>query len=148
MLNNPLEAAIDPEILVNASASRSGRIAFFGSFATALVLAGLAWPGTAASAEMPPSAPAPLAASRAPPFTATLSNTTPLVFGMSVGETADALGVPLTYVSGKPGHEIYLAIQHLGGSGLFPHNDRLYLQFRKGQLTGWKGDWGHYGRWP
>ena len=96
MLNNPLEAAIDPEILVNASASRSRRIAFFGSFAAALVLAGLAWPGTAASAEMPPSAPAPLAASRAPPFTATLSNTTPLVFGMSVGETADALGVPLT----------------------------------------------------
>ena len=134
---------------MNASASGSGcRLAFFGSVAAAFLLAGLTWPDAAVDAQVLPSTPAPIAVLRAPPFTATLSNTMPLVFGMSVGETADALGVPLTYVSGKHGHETYLAIQHLGGSGLFPHNDRLYLQFRKGQLTGWKGDWGHYWRWP
>ena len=134
---------------MNASARRGGRrIAFLGSLAVPFLLAGLTWPGVAATAQVPPSAQTPVIVLRGAPFTATLSNTTPLVFGMSANETADALGVPLTYVSGKPGHEIYLAIQHLGGSGLFPHNDRLYLQFRKGRLTCWKGDWGHYWRWP
>ena len=82
-----------------------------------------------------------------PPFTATLSNNTPLAFGMDVGDVSRALGEPLTYVSGPPGSEIYLAIRNLGGSGLFNHNDRLYLLFRKGRLTGWKGDWGHNWMW-
>jgi hypothetical protein len=27
------------------------------------------------------------------------------------------------------------------------HSDRLYLQFRRGRLTGWKGDWGHHWMW-
>ena len=35
----------------------------------------------------------------------------------------------------------------LGGSGLFNHRHRLFLQFRKGRLTGWKGDWGHNWMW-
>ena len=35
----------------------------------------------------------------------------------------------------------------LGGSGLFPIKDRLYLLFRKGRLAGWKGDWGHNWMW-
>ena len=35
----------------------------------------------------------------------------------------------------------------IGGSGLFPKRDRLYLQFRKGRLAGWKGDWGHNWMW-
>ena len=47
----------------------------------------------------------------------------------------------------RPGDEIYLAIRNLGGSGLFNHNDRLYLLFRKGRLAGWKGDWGHNWMW-
>lgn len=81
------------------------------------------------------------------PFTATLSNTTPLVFGMRADAAASALGVPLTYVKGRPGDEIYLAIRDIGGSGLFPRRDRLFLQFRKGRLTGWKGDWGHNWMW-
>ena len=38
-----------------------------------------------------------------------------------------------------PGDEIYLTFRDIGGSGLFPHTDRLYLQFRKGRLAGWKG---------
>jgi hypothetical protein len=76
------------------------------------------------------------------PFTATLSNNTPLAFGMDARDAAGALGTPLTYVSGRPGNEIYLAFRHGGGSGFFPRNDRLYLQFRGGRLAGWKGDWG------
>ncbi len=81
------------------------------------------------------------------PFTATLSNTTPLVFGMPADAAARALGAPLTYVSGRPGDEIYLAIRDIGGSGFFPRKDRLFLQFRKGRLTGWKADWGQNWMW-
>lgn len=81
-----------------------------------------------------------------PPFTATLSNVAPLAFGMSEAETAAALGAPLHYVGGRPGHEVFLAARP-GGSGYFPRDDRLYLQFRKGRLSGSKGDWGRRWMW-
>ena len=42
---------------------------------------------------------------------------------------------------------VFLTFRNLGGSGLFTHNDRLYLQFRNGRLAGWKGDWGHNWMW-
>ena len=45
------------------------------------------------------------------------------------------------------GEEIYLTFRHIGGSGLFYKKDRLFLQFRKGRLAGWKGDWGHNWMW-
>ena len=80
-------------------------------------------------------------------FSATLSNNTPLAFGMNVEDVSRALGQPLSHVSGRRGDEIYLAIRNIGGSGLFNHHDRLFLQFRKGRLTGWKGDWGHNWMW-
>ncbi|QOZ29407.1 hypothetical protein [Bradyrhizobium sp. CCBAU 51753] len=80
-------------------------------------------------------------------FTATLSNTTPLVFGMGVDDAQRALGTPLIYVRGRPGHEVFLTFRDLGGSGLVPHRDRLYLQFRKGRLAGWKADWGENWMW-
>ena len=82
-----------------------------------------------------------------PPFTATFSNNTPLAFGMDDGEAARALGTPLTYVKGRPGDEIFLTFRDIGGSGLFPHKDRLFLLFRKGRLAGWKGDWGNNWMW-
>jgi hypothetical protein len=90
---------------------------------------------------------APLDTSRSPPFTATLSNTTPLVIGMSADEATQALGTELKYLSGRPGDEIFLAFRHVGGNELFPKKDRLYLQFRQGRLAGWKGDWGHNWMW-
>lgn len=74
------------------------------------------------------------------------SNNVPLVFGMSKIDAATALGSKLAYISGKPGDEILLAIRRNGGSGLFPRADRLFLQFRRDRLTGWKGDWGTH--WP
>lgn len=89
----------------------------------------------------------PLTPSQNQPFTATLSNTAPLVFGMAADDAVRALGVPLTYVSGRPGSEIYLALRDIGGSGFFDRRDRLYLQFRKGRLTSWKGDWGRNWMW-
>jgi hypothetical protein len=82
-----------------------------------------------------------------PPFTATLSNNTPLAFGMDEEAAARALGTPLNYVSGRRGEEIYLTFRNVGGSELFYKKDRLYLQFRKGKLAGWKGDWGHNWMW-
>jgi hypothetical protein len=82
-----------------------------------------------------------------PPFTATLSNNTPLAFGMDEEQAARALGAPLTYVSGRPGDEIFLAFRHAGGNGFFNRKDRLYLQFRHGRLAGWKGDWGRNWMW-
>ena len=65
-----------------------------------------------------------------------------LVFGMSPGEAATALGVPLTYVRGHAGDELFLAIPNVKGSALSIRSDGLYLQFRRGRLTGWRGDWG------
>jgi hypothetical protein len=81
------------------------------------------------------------------PFTATLSNNTPLAFGMNIQETSRALGQPLQYVRGRPGEEVYLALRNLGGSGLITHHDRLFLQFRQGRLAGWKEDYGHNWMW-
>ena len=101
----------------------------------ALLLAG----ATAAHAQNLP----PFGGTASRPFTATLSNSTPLAFGMGVDEAQRALGTPLTYVS----EEVLLTFRDLGGSGLFPHHDRLYLQFRKGRLAGWKGDWGENWMW-
>ena len=82
-----------------------------------------------------------------PPFTETQSNNTPLAFGMDAAEAARALGTPLNYVRGRPGDEVFLAFRDVGGSGLFYKRDRLYLQFRKGRLAGWKGDWGQNWMW-
>jgi hypothetical protein len=79
------------------------------------------------------------------PFNATLSNNTPLAFGMNAQDAAFALGTPLNYISGRPGDEIFLAFRDVGGSGFFKRKDQLYLQFRSGRLAGWKGDWGS--RW-
>jgi hypothetical protein len=83
----------------------------------------------------------------APSFTATLSNTTPLAFGMDAEDAARALGMPLNYISGRPGDEIFLVFRPIGGSGFFNRRDRLYLQFRHGRLAGWKGDWGRNWMW-
>jgi hypothetical protein len=110
-----------------------------------LITVSVAWlsmrPGPASAEQFVPTGVA-----RAP-FTATLSNNRPLAFGMDVEAVSRALGEPLSYISGRPGDEIYLAIRNIGGSGLFNHDDRLYLLFRKGRLAGWKGDWGHNWMW-
>jgi hypothetical protein len=69
-------------------------------------------------------------------------NNTPLNFGMNVEQASRALGVTLHYVRGRPGDELFLALPNVKGTTLSSRSDGLYLQFRKGQLEGWKGDWG------
>lgn len=75
------------------------------------------------------------------PFTALRSNAIPLAFGMDETATAKALGTKLTYVKGRRGNETFMVIRHVNGIGFLFREDPLYLQFRKGRLTGWKGDW-------
>jgi hypothetical protein len=69
------------------------------------------------------------------------TNGAPLNFGMNAEQASQALGVPLNYVRGRPGDEMLLAIPNVKGSALSTRSDGLYLQFRKGRLEGWKGDW-------
>ena len=65
-----------------------------------------------------------------------------LHFGMNPDEVSRALGVQLSYVSGRRGDELLLALPNVKGATLASRSDGLYLQFRKGRLSGWKGDWG------
>lgn len=104
------------------------------------VAAATAWLAPAAAQHLSPSW-------QQPSFTSILSNNVPLAFGMNPAAAAQALGTPLSYVGGRPGNEILLAIRDVGGSGFFDRHDRLFLQFRRGQLTGWKGDWGTRWMW-
>jgi hypothetical protein len=66
----------------------------------------------------------------------------PLTFGMTPEQVSQTLGVPLLYVRGRPGDELLLALPNVKGAALASRSDGLYLQFRKGRLSGWKGDWG------
>jgi hypothetical protein len=66
----------------------------------------------------------------------------PLMFGMTPEQASGALGVPLQYVAGPPGNEMLLALPNVKGTTLAKRSDGLYLQFRHGRLSGWKGDWG------
>jgi hypothetical protein len=65
-----------------------------------------------------------------------------LRFGMNPDEVSRALGVQLSYVRGRPGDELLLALPNVRGAALAGRSDGLYLQFRRGRLSGWKGDWG------
>ncbi|HUO01075.1 MAG TPA: hypothetical protein VMU69_33165 [Bradyrhizobium sp.] len=76
------------------------------------------------------------------PAQAQLANSTPLTFGMTADQASQVLGVQLIYVRGRRGEEMYLALPNVKGSALSDRRDGLYLQFRRGKLTGWKGDWG------
>jgi hypothetical protein len=66
----------------------------------------------------------------------------PINFGMKPDEVSRALGVQLQYVRGRPGDELLLAVPDVKGATLSSRSDGLYLQFRRGRLSGWKGDWG------
>ena len=106
-----------------------------GLVTAAVVLANLSWAPMAGAAQ-----PASAAQSG-------LSFGAPLNFGMNIDEVSAALGVPLSYVRGRPGDELLLALPDVKGHALALRSDALYLQFRRGRLTGWKGDWGTAKPW-
>jgi hypothetical protein len=66
----------------------------------------------------------------------------PLMFGMTPDQASQVLGVPLLYLRGRPGDELLAALPNVKGAALASRSDGLYLQFRHGRLSGWKGDWG------
>jgi hypothetical protein len=76
------------------------------------------------------------------PARAQQANNTPLAFGMDADQASQVLGTTLIYVRGRPGNEMFLALPNVKGSALSDRRDGLYLQFRRGKLEGWKGDWG------
>jgi hypothetical protein len=69
------------------------------------------------------------------------SNALPLAFGMTPQEVAIALDAPLAQVSVHKGAEIYYAERQAATPSFFPVDRRLWLQFRRGHLTGWRNDW-------
>ncbi|KJC35411.1 hypothetical protein UP09_29485 [Bradyrhizobium sp. LTSP885] len=69
-------------------------------------------------------------------------NSIPLAFGMTADQATQVLGVPLKYVRGRPGDELFVALPNVRGSILSNRSDALYLQFGRGHLIAWKGDWG------
>lgn len=82
----------------------------------------------------------PWLAACSPPLT-TAPNTAPLELGMTPEAASVALGVPLEPVAGSPGSEVYFARLPAATPGFYTVDSLLYLQFRKGRLTGWKRDW-------
>jgi hypothetical protein len=107
------------------TANWSGRFAKL-AFDTGIAVLALA--GAALAQQAPAVAPPP--------------NSVPLAPGMNADQASAVLGVPLQYVRGRPGNELLVALPNVKGAALSNRSDALYLQFRRGRLTGWKGDWG------
>jgi hypothetical protein len=81
------------------------------------------------------------------PFFDMRSNTLPLQFGMTPDQAAAALDVPLTHVKGRDGSEIFYAQRTSAIPSFFTDDRYLWLQFRRGRLTGWHNDWQRVGPW-
>ena len=64
-----------------------------------------------------------------------------LVFGMTREQVQQATQSPLIYLSGPRGSERYLIERPASVPGFYPVDTRIVLQFRRGQLTGWRRDW-------
>ncbi|RAI38495.1 hypothetical protein [Rhodoplanes roseus] len=82
----------------------------------------------------------------------TAPNTAPLELGMTPPAVAAALGVPLEPISAyrgtsPAGSDVFVARLPAATPGLTPVDGLVWLQFRKGRLTGYKRDW-HIGPGP
>jgi hypothetical protein len=78
-------------------------------------------------------------------------STLPLAFGMTPQDAATALGTPLIHERGRRGNEVFYAERPALTPGFFRVDRRVWLQFRRGCLTGWKSDWEvapHSLQWP
>ena len=66
-----------------------------------------------------------------------------LHFGMTADEVASVYGPNMTFVLNRRDSEIYVVQRPAAIPGVYPPfvSERLYLQFRKGRLTGWKNEW-------
>ena len=66
-----------------------------------------------------------------------------LRFGMTPDEVTAIFGASPRYVAPGRDSEIYVVRQPAPIPGVYPPwvEERLYLQFRQGRLTGWKNEW-------
>jgi len=64
-------------------------------------------------------------------------------FGMTTEEAAAVFGSYMTYVTHRRDGDFYLVRGPAPIPGVYPPSveERLYLQFRQGRLTGWKNEW-------
>ena len=64
-------------------------------------------------------------------------------FGMTTEEAGAVFGSSMSYVAHRRDAEIYLVRAPAPIPGIYPPlvQENLYLQFRKGRLTGWKNEW-------
>lgn len=72
-----------------------------------------------------------------------------LRFGMTTGEVASVYGDRMSLVSNRRGAATYVVQQPAAVPGIYPPllGERLYLQFRKDRLTGWKNEWNARDLW-
>jgi len=75
-------------------------------------------------------------------------STLPLAFGMTPQDAATALGTPLFHDRGRRGNEVFYAERPAPTPGFYRVERRVWLQFRRGCLTGWKSDWSVAPHWP
>ena len=75
-------------------------------------------------------------------------STLPLAFGMTPQDAANALGAPLIHERGRRGNEVFYAERPARTPGFYRIDRRVWLQFRRGCLTGWKSDWEVAPHWP
>ncbi len=68
-------------------------------------------------------------------------NVAPLAFGMTPQDASHALGVPLAPVYSRGRSDVFYAVYSPKIPGFYHVDGRIYLQFRRGCLTGWKKDW-------
>jgi len=66
-----------------------------------------------------------------------------LRFGMTTDEATAIFGTSMSYVARGRDSEIYAVRAPAPIPGVYPPwvEERLYLQFRQGRLTGWKNEW-------
>ena len=75
-------------------------------------------------------------------------STLPLACGMTPQDAATALGTPLVYEHGRRGNEVFYAKRPALTPGFYRVDRHVWLQFRRGCLTGWKSDWEIAPHWP
>jgi hypothetical protein len=76
------------------------------------------------------------------------SNALPLAFGMTPEVAAAALGSPLTRLDGRRNSDLYYAQRTSAATGFIIHErQHLWLQFRRGRLTGWRNGWDRPTAW-
>jgi hypothetical protein len=76
------------------------------------------------------------------------SNALPLAFGMTPEVAAAALESPLARVNRRRDSDIYYTERTAVATGFIVRERRhLWLQFRRGRLTGWRYDWDRPTAW-